>query len=267
MQDPLISLALASAVDGASLFAVTRQSGTVRATRSHRHARGQLLGAEAGLLSVDAGGSRWVVPATHAVWVPPDVVHGLRSHGPFVGWSLYVAASDCVDLPAAPRVMAMSGLLREAVARAAGWADEPFDAPKARLAGVILDEIRALPSAGLGLPLPRDRRLLKIAQALSDQPADGRRLDAWARRTGIAPRTLSRRFVAETGFSFTEWRQRVRLLRALEWLAAGKPVTATALDLGYDNVSAFIALFHRTFGVTPGKSRVKGSLAAEAARH
>lgn len=266
MQDPLIPLALASSVDGASLFAVTRQSGTVRATRSHRHARGQLLGAEAGLLSVDAGGSRWVVPATHAVWVPPDVAHGLRSHGPFVGWSLYVAASDCVDLPAAPRVMAMSGLLREAVARAAGWADEPFDAPKARLAGVILDEIRALPSADLGLPLPRDRRLLKIAQALSDQPADGRRLDAWARWAGIAPRTLSRRFVAETGFSFTEWRQRVRLLRALEWLVAGKPVTATALDLGYDNVSAFIALFHRTFGVTPGKSRVKGSLAAEASQ-
>jgi AraC-like DNA-binding protein len=26
-----------------------------------------------------------------------------------------------------------------------------------------------------------------------------------------------------------------------------------AFDLGYDNVSAFIALFRRTFGTTPGR--------------
>ena len=62
--------------------------------------------------------------------------------------------------------------------------------------------------------------------------------------------------IAETGFSFNEWRQRIRLLRALELLAAGKPVTAIALDLGYDNVSAFIALFRRMFGTTPGRYKI-----------
>jgi AraC-like DNA-binding protein len=72
---------------------------------------------------------------------------------------------------------------------------------------------------------------------------------------GMAPRSLTRRFVTGTGFSFTAWRQRVRLLRALELLAAGKPVTAIALDLGYDNSSAFIALFRRVFGATPGQYR------------
>ena len=36
-------------------------------------------------------------------------------------------------------------------------------------------------------------------------------------------------------------------------LAAGRPVTSVALDLGYGNVSAFIALFKRSFGVTPGR--------------
>ncbi|TKR55717.1 AraC family transcriptional regulator [Allopusillimonas ginsengisoli] len=64
---------------------------------------------------------------------------------------------------------------------------------------------------------------------------------------------MTRRLVAETGFSFTEWRQRVRLLKALERLVAGRSVTAVALDLGYDNVSTFIALFKRIFGVTPGR--------------
>jgi len=251
----LISPAAASAVDGPLIIAVARQAGTVRLTRRHRHARGQLLGAMQGLLSVDAGGSQWVVPATHAVWIPPSAEHGLRSHGPFAGWSVYVAPNACADLPSRPCILAASGLLREAVARAASWpsAATTFDAAQTRLAGVILDEIRTLPHAALGLPMPRETRLLKIARALSDRPGDDRRMEDWAAWADIAPRTLTRRFVAETGFTFNEWRQRVRLLRALEMLAADKPVTMVALDLGYDNVSAFIALFHRTFGVTPGR--------------
>lgn len=253
MSDPMIPLAQAAATEGPLLQAVTKQSRSERVTRRHQHARGQLLGAAQGLLSVDAGSSRWVVPATHAVWIPPDVPHGLHSHGPFVGWSVYVAASACVDLPEEPYVLAVSGLLREAVARAAMWTGNVLDASQTRLAGVILDEIRSALPVALGLPMPGDARLLKIAQALSARPDDGRRLDEWARWAGIAPRTLTRRFIAETGFSFTEWRQRVRLLKALELLASGKPVTAIALDLGYDNVSAFIAVFRRVFGVTPGR--------------
>ncbi|MCD0503464.1 AraC family transcriptional regulator [Bordetella petrii] len=253
MSPTLIPPDQASSAGGPPLLAVARQSGTVRLTRRHRHARGQLLGASQGLLSVDAGHSRWVVPATHAVWIPPCTPHGLRSHGPFSGWSVYVAPSDCAELPAQPCILAASDLLRAAVLRAASWADGPFDAPRSRLAGVILDEIRTLPRPSLGLPMPRDARLLKIAQALANRPGDERRLPEWAAWAGMAPRTLSRRFVAETGFSLTEWRQRVRLLRALELLAGGRPVTAVALDLGYDNVSAFIALFRDTFGATPGR--------------
>ncbi|VTU14829.1 DNA gyrase inhibitor [Variovorax sp. SRS16] len=42
-------------------------------------------------------------------------------------------------------------------------------------------------------------------------------------------------------------------MRALEQLAAGEPVTRIALDLGHENVSAFIAMFRRTFGVTPAR--------------
>jgi AraC-like DNA-binding protein len=219
----------------------------------HRHARGQLLGAAKGLLSVDVGHHRWVVPATHAVWIPPNVPHALRSHGPFEGRSTYVAVVACAALPEDPRVLPVSGLLREALARASSWTGDALDAAQSRLAGVILDEIRMLPPVALGLPMPRDPRLLKIARALSSRPDDGRRMEAWAEWAGVAPRTLSRRFTAETGFSFTEWRQRVRLLRALELLAASRPVTSIALDLGYDNVSAFIALFRRVFGVTPGR--------------
>ncbi len=86
-------------------------------------------------------------------------------------------------------------------------------------------------------------------------PADSRDLEAWAEWAAISARTLSRRFVAETGFSFTAWRQRAHLMRSLEMLAAGMPVTNIALDLGYSTASAFIGLFRRTFGQTPAAYR------------
>ena len=50
------------------------------------------------------------------------------------------------------------------------------------------------------------------------------------------------------------------MMCALEKLAAGAPVTTVALDLGYDNVSAFIARFRATFGITPGRYAAGGCM-------
>jgi len=61
--------------------------------------------------------------------------------------------------------------------------------------------------------------------------------------------------VRETGFTFSAWRQRARLLRALEMLAESVPVTTIALELGYSTPSTFISLFKRSFGVTPAAYR------------
>ncbi|WP_229491498.1 helix-turn-helix domain-containing protein [Massilia sp. HP4] len=55
----------------------------------------------------------------------------------------------------------------------------------------------------------------------------------------------------ETGFTFTAWRQRARLMRAPEMLDAGEAVGTVALDLGYSTASAFIAVFREAFGCTP----------------
>ena len=224
-----------------------------RVTAAHRHASGQLFGAMRGLLSVAADSGQWVVPGSHCVWMPPHHVHALRSHGPFAGWSVYVDEASCASLPAAPCVMRVSGLLREAVDRASAWDDGALDARQERIAGVILDEIAAAPHEPFGLPLPTDPRLLRVARAILDDLADERGVEALAAWAGVSPRTLARRFTAETGFTPSAWRQRARILHALELLAAGQPVTTIALDLGYDNVSAFIAMFKRVMGVTPGR--------------
>jgi transcriptional regulator GlxA family with amidase domain len=104
----------------------------------------------------------------------------------------------------------------------------------------------------LQLPLPQDARLLKIAYGLLNDPANDRQQGEWAAWAGLSPRTLSRRFMQETGMSFSRWRQQARVIRSLEALSAGMPVANVANECGYDNVSAYIAAFRQRFGITPG---------------
>ncbi|AHE54652.1 AraC family transcriptional regulator [Sphingomonas sanxanigenens] len=255
MADLSLDIALLNSDTEPFLFvAIGREEGE-RGSAPHAHARGQLFASMRGVLTVGVERAVWIVPAIHAVWLPPHHEHWAASHGPFEGWATYVAEKVCATLPATPRAIRTSGLLREAVLRAADWPLTPLDAAMANVAAVILDEIRTLPPEPLGLPMPRDPRLARIAQALIADPADGRDLDAWARWAGASARTVSRRFVTETGFTFTAWRQRARLLRSLEMLATGAAVTHVALDLGFSTASAFIAMFRQAFGETPAAYR------------
>jgi len=99
--------------------------------------------------------------------------------------------------------------------------------------------------------MPQDKRLLRITRALVDNPSDLRSLEKWANEVGASKRTLNRLFNAETGMSFSAWRQQRKLHRAIELLSAGKTITSIALEIGYENPSAFIAMFKRCLGTTP----------------
>jgi len=241
--------------DGPPVIVVTGTQSEPEVQRPHQHARGQLLGAHHGLLTVGMAEAVWVMPTVHAVWLPPNHVHWVRSHGPCESWAAYVAESACGDLPAQPCMIHPTGLLREALLRAAAWPVDMLDEASERLARVIIDEIRCTQARPLGLSLPHDPRLLRIAHALLEDPAQERSLAEWADWAAVSDRTLSRRFVAETGFNFTTWRQRARIIRALELLATDKQISAIALDLGYATASAFIAVFRQIIGETPAEYR------------
>ncbi|WP_447989577.1 AraC family transcriptional regulator [Achromobacter spanius] len=255
MTTPLLPPEQAQSARGPALIAVRRDDGLLRDTAMHQHARGQLLGAYRGLVTVVAGARQWVVPSAHAVWIPPGQPHGLQSHGPYTGYSAYLSPAACAGLPTTARVLQTSALLLAAVDRAASWNGNETAAARNRVLELIRDEIRTLPLANQALILPGDPRLQKLAVAISDHPSDTRSLDAWAARIGMAPRTLARRFLAETGLPLGAWRQQARLMRAQEMLAGGSAVTTVALELGYDNISAFIAMFKREVGITPGRFR------------
>jgi AraC-like DNA-binding protein len=219
-----------------------------------RHVRAQLIYASRGVMTVNAPQGAWVLPPQRAVWVPAGTPHWTVTASALSMRTLYIDRAAVPGLPAACRVVTVSPLLREligAVTRLPARYDEA--GPAGRLVAVLLDEIRTLPVAPLHLPLPRDPRLAAIAEALRAAPGDNRTLAAWGARVGASSRTLARRFLAETGLTFRAWRQQVRLLAALERLAAGEPVTAVALELGYESPSAFAAMFRRALGTSPGR--------------
>ena len=148
----------------------------------------------------------------------------------------------------------VSALLRELVLHTVrlGHLDRTVEA-EARLGGVLVDQLLEVPALPLSLPQPRDPRARRVADELVASPAGQATLAELARGSGASPRTLERLFLRETGLSFGRWRQRARVLHALRRLAAGQPVTTVALDVGYDSTSAFIAMFRRELGTTPGR--------------
>jgi len=218
----------------------------------HGHRRAQLVYASSGVMTVTTRSAAYVVPPQRAVWMPAAVEHRIEARSAVAMRTLYIEPRAAANLPTEVCVLQVTPLLRELIvtAVAAGHSYEP-DSPQSRVMSVILDQVCTQPVVSLALPMPTDPRVLRVAQSLIANPADSRDLGAWASEVGASKRTLGRLFTAETGMSFRSWRQQRRLLRALELLATGDSVTNIALELGYENTSAFIAMFRRCLGTTP----------------
>lgn len=118
-----------------------------------------------------------------------------------------------------------------------------------RLAGLLADLLLAAHPENLALPLPCDPRAFRMAYLIQHKPADDRELGALANLAGASLRLFPR----ETGLTIEAWRQKARLLAAIDGLSSGASVTDSALDCGYLSVAAFIAAFAGQFGDTPSR--------------
>lgn len=247
--------------DGPPLVAVrgSAQTGSdfelgARETGWHQHLRGQVFCIENGLVHVCTPHGSWLLPPHRAGWVPPGVPHMASISGVMSGWNVLVAPPAARSLPKAPCVVGVSELMRSLVRRAAQWSGQDrLSLAQRRLGAVLLDELRTAPHEPLHLPMPQDRRLVRIAHAVLQAPGDTRTLDEWGAWAGVSPRSLSRLCQAELGMGFAQWRQQAGLVHALEALARGEPVAQVSDALGYATPSNFIAMFRRTFGQSPGR--------------
>ena len=220
----------------------------------HRHKRAQLLFASRGVMSVTTAEGIWVVPPLRAVWIPAQTEHRIVCSGQVLMRTLYVEQDQLENPPEKCSVVSVPPLLRELILHAVEMPRVyDTDGPDGRIAQVIIDSIQKLEVAPLDLPIPEHAKLKRIHQTLADDPADQRTLSEWADYVGMTSRTLARWIKAETNLTFGQWRQQIRLLEALRRLSSKEAVTRVAVDLGYDSPSAFIAMFKKALGSTPGQ--------------
>lgn len=222
----------------------------------HVHRRTQLLYQSEGALTVQTSERVGHLAPMQALWLPAGELHRVTIRRRSSHRSLFFDPGIYRDLPPAPVIVEVGPLMRELIVRVTQWsADSALSDAQARLVSTLLDELRAAPVASLHLPMPRDRRLALIANALLDDPSISATLDEWAGQAGATSRTLARLFLRETGLTYAQWRTQCRLLVAQALLAEGASVTAAAHAVGYASDSAFIAMYRRLYGVSPGRRR------------
>lgn len=223
-------------------------------TEGHRHREAQLLYVVRGEVTCEAASAWWIVPPNSAVWVPGDVHHRIRARAPLEGYNVYLDPDAARRMPAECCAVAVTPLFREVMLRLATYpaACDP-DGPDGHLVAVLLDELAAVSIEPHRLPMPADPRLQKLVAMLTAKPADRSNMQVWARRIGVAERTLNRLLVKETGQSFGRWRQQLHIILAIQRMSRGASVQSVAGELGYESASSFVTMFRKALGASPAK--------------
>lgn len=227
----------------------------------HQHPWAQLTYCASGLMQVTVTPgdlqTTYIVPPSRAVWIPPGVQHTVVV--------LEAAELRTVDLHATAtppgwhscRVLVVSRLLRELIHALEGSLPGPRDDA---LMALTQDEISRADIQALGVPLPRDKRLRTLCEAVLRAPGERATLAEWAVDIGASERTVARLFRTELATSYQQWRQQALLAHALPMLARGTPVSQVASASGYTSDSAFSAMFKAAMGQSPSYFQNKTGL-------
>lgn len=218
----------------------------------HYHSRAQLIFAVRGVMTVQAGNGLWVVPPSHALWMPAGVEHTIQMSGQVEMRTVYIDSTSMQGGRDECQVLFVSSLLRELILRAIHipqlYDERGMDG---RIMQLILDEVVLLRPQPLGLRMPNDPRLLQLCDRLLANLADATSIAKLGENVGLSERSIIRLFPKETGLSFGRWQKQARLMKAFELFDQGRNVTYVALELGYASPSAFSKMFRRWMGTTP----------------
>ena len=220
----------------------------------HQHEEAQLIFAASGTLQVYTATGRWLVPPQLAVWVPAGVPHRVDVLSDAEHWMIYwrpSAVQDWAPSRTLDRAFALrvTALLRELIFAA-------FEADAAQgkaelVVRLILHELTETPDAPTFLPLPTTAIGRRVAHIVLSDPRGALDMAELASRAATSCRTISRLFPAETGLTYKAWRQRARIVQAIDRLSAGRTVAQVAAQAGFSTTAAFCFAFRQVTAATP----------------
>ena len=207
-----------------------------------------------GTTQVYTTAGRWLVPPQLAVWVPAGVLHAVdvlsESEHRMIYWQPS-AARDWAPSKALGRAFALrvTSLLRELIFTASADDSSP---EKAELAvRLILHELTETPDAPTFLPLPASTIGRRVAELALTDPRNRLDISELASRAATSVRTISRLFPVETGLTYKTWRQRARIVLAIDKLSAGSAISQVAAQTGFASTAAFCFAFRKVTTMTP----------------
>ncbi|MFT5758676.1 MAG: AraC-like DNA-binding protein/quercetin dioxygenase-like cupin family protein [Alteromonadaceae bacterium] len=219
----------------------------------HQHVWHQILYPLKGMLKTQSDGVQFYIPHHRALFIPANTVHESWALNDTKLLGLYLKPNNKRKTPMTSRVLEVSNFFRELILHLnAGFvAQQEVSVEQYRLIDVLYDQIWLDQAIELQIPMPRDRRLTPIVNALLENPSNELTLKNWSIYVGASERTLSRLFKSEVGLSYPLWRQKLRLIVSLQLLEQNIPVQNAAHQVGYHSCSSYIEAFKQTFKFTP----------------
>ena len=238
-----------------SLFTVHRASKQrSESLPLHSHNEGQLTFAASGMVQIHTEAGMWLVPPQLAAWVPAGMVHRLEvltdaelwmvhwAPAALRAWGSHVSLDRAFALRVTPL---LRSLLTEAVAM------DPTSDKAELVVRLMLYELTAMQDAPTFLPLPTSPLGQRVAELALADHRNLLGLDELAWRAATSVRTVTRLFPKETGLTLKTWRQRARIVRAMEQLSRGDASSKVARETGYASTAAFSCAFRQVTAMTP----------------
>ena len=246
-----------------SLFTVHRASKRRSETLPlHAHNEGQLTFAASGMVQIHTEAGMWLVPPQLAAWVPAGKLHRLEVLTDAELWMVHWAPAALrawgshasLDRAFALRVTPLlRSLLTEAVAV------DPISDKAELVVRLMLHELRAMQDAPTFLPLPTSSVGQRVAELALADHRNLLGLDELAWRAATSVRTVTRLFPKETGLTLKTWRQRARIVRAMEQLSRGDASSKVARETGFASTAAFSCAFRQVTAMTPTAFMERGA--------
>jgi len=204
-----------------------------------------------GHVDVEGGSGGWLVLPNHLIFVPAHRQFNLRIAEPTVVHVVHLDPADCAWRHEGCWATSASTLAHEMIAYALR-VDPGSDAGRQvfRTLSYLCRDWFANPRM-LFVPAAQSPELRAVVAYVRDNLAEATVAGACA-AAGLPQRTLHRRCQRELGFGLRTLIREVRIMRAMELLAAqDSPIQAVARAVGFESIPSFTTAFSRRLGVSP----------------
>lgn len=220
------------------------------------HEYGELYYSHIGTMDLIINNQHYLAPNQYCLWLPPQTVHRCSCQHETTFMSLHIDPALANHLSQQVCVLTISPLLKNIFHFLYQQPPAQLALPSnQRLLAVAYDQLLITPSSPNYLPKTNDILLAPILSYLEKTPSNNDPIALLAKKVNSTERTVMRHAMRELGMSISEWKSRLRVIKAITLLDNGISVESIALELGYVNASAFITMFYKIMGVTPGKFR------------